>query len=201
MPMAGSNKVFTVPNILSMFRLVLIPIYATMYLHAETWRDYFLAAAVLAVSTVTDFFDGIIARKCNMISKLGIALDPVADKATQGILIICLGIRKGNLALWLLFGLFVIKEGFMLVMGVINLKRGKMLKGAIFTGKISTTVLFVSMIVLVLFSESISPLWVDVLVIICAVFMLISLITYIPAYFSKNNKLQSVKAEPAGQES
>lgn len=191
--MAGKSKVFTIPNILSMFRLALIPVYVTVYLHAKTLKGYLLAAVILGVSTLTDCFDGIIARKCNMVSKLGIALDPIADKATQGILIICLCLRKGNLALWLLFALFVIKEGFMLVMGIVNLRHGKMLKGAIFTGKMSTTVLFISMIALVLFSEGIPDRAVNIIVIICAVFMLISLITYIPAYFSKDNNLQSIK--------
>ncbi len=191
--MAGKSKVFTIPNILSMFRLALIPVYVAVYLHAKTLKGYLLAAVILGVSTLTDCFDGIIARKCNMVSKLGIALDPIADKATQGILIICLCVRKGNLALWLLFALFIIKEGFMLVMGIVNLRHGKMLKGAIFTGKMSTTVLFISMIALVLFSESIPDRVVNIIVIICAVFMLISLITYIPAYFSKDNNLQSIK--------
>lgn len=191
--MAGKSKVFTIPNILSMFRLALIPVYVTVYLHAKTLKGYLLAAVILGVSTLTDCFDGIIARKCNMVSKLGIALDPIADKATQGILIICLCVRKGNLALWLLFALFIIKEGFMLVMGIVNLRHGKMLKGAIFTGKMSTTVLFISMIALVLFSESIPDRVVNIIVIICAMFMLISLITYIPAYFSKDNNLQSIK--------
>ena len=191
--MAGKSKVFTIPNILSMFRLALIPVYVTVYLHAKTLKGYLLATVILGVSSLTDCFDGIIARKCNMVSKLGIALDPIADKATQGILIICLCLRKGNLALWLLFALFVIKEGFMLVMGIVNLRHGKMLKGAIFTGKMSTTVLFISMIALVLFSESIPDRAVNIIVIICAVFMLISLITYIPAYFSKDNNLQSIK--------
>ena len=191
--MAGKSKVFTIPNILSMFRLALSPVYVTVYLHAKTLKGYLLAAVILGVSTLTDCFDGIIARKCNMVSKLGIALDPIADKATQGILIICLCVRKGNLELWLLFALFIIKEGFMLVMGIVNLRHGKMLKGAIFTGKMSTTVLFISMIALVLFSESIPDRVVNIIVIICAVFMLISLITYIPAYFSKDNNLQSIK--------
>ena len=192
--MVGKSKVFTIPNVLSMFRLALIPVYVTVYLHAKTLKEYLLAAVILGVSTLTDCFDGLIARKYNMISKLGIALDPIADKATQGILIICLCVRKGNLALWLLFGLFVVKEGFMLTMGIVNLRHGKMLKGAIFTGKLSTTVLFVSMIALVLFSESMPDFWVNVIVIICAVFMLISLITYIPAYFSKDNNLQSIQS-------
>lgn len=194
--MAGQQKIFTIPNMLSVFRLVLIPVYAYIYLNAQTPSAYITAAVILAVSTITDCFDGLIARKFNMISKLGIALDPIADKATQGVLIICLCIRKGNLALMLLFGLFVVKEGFMLIMGIVNLKRGQMLKGAIFTGKLSTTVLFISMIVLVLFSEIIPDLAVDIIVAVCAVFMLISLITYIPAYFSKENNLQSVKGDP-----
>lgn len=74
------KEIFTIPNLLSLFRLLLIPVYVTIYLNATTMEHYFLSAAILAVSCLTDMIDGKIARKFHMISNLGKILDPVADK-------------------------------------------------------------------------------------------------------------------------
>ena len=87
------KDVFTIPNMLSLFRLSLIPVYVSIYLNARTDRDYLLAGSILAVSCLTDLVDGYIARKFNQISNLGKLLDPFADKLTQLTLVICLSIR------------------------------------------------------------------------------------------------------------
>ncbi|MBQ7025211.1 MAG: CDP-alcohol phosphatidyltransferase family protein, partial [Peptococcaceae bacterium] len=65
------KEIFTVPNLLSMFRLVLIPVYIAIYLNAENAADYYLAAGILAVSCLTDMIDGKIARHFNLISSVG----------------------------------------------------------------------------------------------------------------------------------
>ena len=142
------KDLLTIPNLLSLFRLVLIPIYMVIYLNAEDTTDYLIAGGILAVSCLTDAIDGKIARHFNMISTVGKILDPLADKATQFTLIICLAIR--NPVIWTLVILFVIKEGFQLVAGLLTLRKGKMLTGAIISGKICTTILFVSLIILVM---------------------------------------------------
>ena len=87
------KEIFTIPNLLSLFRLVLIPVYVAIYLNARNSTDYYVAAGILAVSCLTDLIDGKIARHFNMISSLGKILDPLADKATQFTLIICLAIK------------------------------------------------------------------------------------------------------------
>ena len=74
------KEIFTVPNLLSLFRLVLIPIYVAIYLNAQSSADYYLAASILAVSCLTDMIDGKIARKYNLITDFGKFMDPVADK-------------------------------------------------------------------------------------------------------------------------
>ena len=65
------SSVFTIPNLLSLFRLLLIPVYVTIYLNAESAADYYLAGGILALSCLTDLIDGQIARRFNMISDLG----------------------------------------------------------------------------------------------------------------------------------
>ena len=142
------KEILSIPNILSMIRIVFIPVYAYMYLTAETMADFYLSTALMGLSMITDLFDGIIARKFNMITTLGKILDPIADKLTQVVVLVCLAIRFKPL-FWVL-GVFLVKEGFMLVMGLINLHKGKMLDGALMAGKVCTAVLFLSMGLLML---------------------------------------------------
>ena len=187
------KEIFTIPNVLSLFRLALIPVYMDIYLNADLAangpRDYYLAAAILAVSCLTDMIDGKIARRFNMISNLGKILDPLADKATQFALILCLAVKYPVLR-WLTV-LFVIKEGFQTIAGCILLHRGKILKGALFTGKICTTVLFVSLIVMVLL-PNLSSSTVAIVASIDAAFMILALGDYILAYLGKKDFTQDL---------
>lgn len=183
------KEILTIPNMLSLFRLLLIPVYVFIYLNAREETDYYLAAGILAVSCLTDLIDGKIARHFNMISTLGKVLDPLADKATQFTLIVCLAIKYP--VLWFLVGLFIIKEGFQLIAGGINLKKGKMLKGALLSGKICTTVLFVSLIIMVMIPTASATL-VNTITIIDMIFMLISFSDYLVTYRRRENKFQSL---------
>ena len=81
------HKIITIPNILSFFRLLLIPVIVWLYI---VKKDPIWTMAVLALSGITDIVDGIIARKCNMVSDFGKAFDPVADKLTQIAMLFCL---------------------------------------------------------------------------------------------------------------
>lgn len=179
------KEIFTIPNVLSLFRLALIPVYMDIYLSAEGARDYYLAAAILAVSCLTDLIDGKIARHFNMMTTLGKFLDPVADKATQFTLIVCLAIRYP--ILWYLTALFVVKEGFQLIAGAIKWRKGKILNRALLSGKICTTILFVSLILMVMV-PTFSQETVTIIAIVDAFFMLVSFVHYILAYCGKVKK-------------
>lgn len=187
------KEIFTIPNILSLFRLALIPVYVTIYLNAVSPPHYFLAAAILAVSCLTDMIDGKIARKYHMISNLGKILDPVADKATQFTLIVCLAVRYP--VLWYLVGLFVVKEGFQGIAGMTLLHRGQILKGALITGKVCTTVLFLSLILLVLI-PTLSQQTVNIIAIVDACFMLLAFVDYILAFAGKRDKIEALDTDP-----
>jgi len=188
------KELFTIPNLLSLFRLVLIPVYITIYLDARDYRDYFLAASILAVSCLTDMIDGKIARRFNMITTVGKVLDPLADKLTQFALILCLA--SNYPILWYVVGLFFVKEIFQLIAGAVNLRKGRMLKGALFSGKICTTVLFISLILMVLIPEM-ETKTVNIIAIIDSLFLLIAFADYSTAYFFRDSKFQPVeKREP-----
>lgn len=182
------KDIFTIPNVLSLFRLALIPVYIVIYLNAvetgESW-GFFLSAAILAVSCLTDLIDGQIARRFNMMTTLGKFLDPVADKATQFTLIVCLAIRYP--VLLYLIGLFVVKESFQLIAGAFKWRKGKILNRALFSGKICTTVLFVSLIFMVLV-PTLSEKTVTIITVVDSVFMIISFVHYVLAYCGKVKK-------------
>ena len=185
------KDLFTIPNVLSLFRLVLIPVYVVLYLNAEKPEDYFLAAAILAVSCLTDLIDGKIARHFNMISNTGKILDPLADKATQFTLIVCLLIRRQNPGLLFLAVLFVIKEVFQAVAGFLILRKGQILKGALIAGKVSTAVLFVSLILLVLI-PNIGDTAEYIITGVDIAVLLFSFISYVRLYYTHSPMIQSI---------
>lgn len=174
------KEIFTIPNLMGYFRILLIPVFLWVYCTAGDMRGYYLAAAVIGISGITDFLDGFVARRFNQVTELGKALDPVADKLTQGALIVALTTRY-PVMLWLV-GLFVVKEGFMLVMDLIFLRKGKKLDGAMWFGKVCTATLYLVMFVLILFPQ-IPAAGAHVLIGICGLAMVTALILYIPVFW------------------
>lgn len=183
------RDVLTIPNLLSLFRLVLIPVYITVYLNAQEDYQFYIAGAIIAVSCLTDAVDGKIARRFNMISTLGKILDPLADKITQFALTVCLSLRHPVLNPVL--ALFIVKELFQLILAAVHLARGKILPGALNAGKICTTVLFVSLITLVLFPDM-NKTAVNFIALIDVVFLTVAFVSYGFAYFGSHSKIQDV---------
>ena len=188
------KEILTIPNLLSLFRLLLIPVYVVIYLRAEKTSDYIIAGIILAISCLTDFVDGKIARKFNMITTLGKFLDPLADKITQFTLILCLAIRYHVLRSVLT--LFVTKELFQLVAGALAAHHGYILKGALFSGKICTTVLFVSLVTLVVF-PTLSEAVVSLIAMVDGVFLMVAFADYFITYLGKKSRFQSLDDEPS----
>ena len=141
---------------------------------------------------MTDAIDGKIARHFNMISTLGKILDPLADKVTQLTLVLCLAIRHP--VLWLLVSLFVVKESFQLIAGFLTLRRGKMLSRALLAGKISTTVLFVSLILLVLM-PNLSPTALLIITLLDCTVLVIAFISYAKTYYTQSPIIQELVSD------
>ena len=184
------KEILTIPNLLSIFRIALIPVYLHIYLNADSTEDYTTAAVILAVSCFTDLIDGKIARKFNMITNLGKLLDPVADKLTQLALMICLSLQHHSMRILLI--VFLTKEFFQFFAMIGSLRQGKALDGALMSGKISTTVLFGCLTLMVL-CPNLKPKTVDLLAWISMAFLLVAFCDYFRAYFGKNKKIYDLE--------
>ena len=166
------KKILTIPNILSFFRLCLIP--AIMWLYIKR-QDYLWTLIVLILSGITDIVDGIIARKCNMVSDFGKAFDPVADKLTQIATLFCLISRFPYMVYP--FAILVFKEVCTAITSLISIKRTSTVKGAVWHGKLTTVSLYAMMAIHLLWynmPHTISLIMVGV----CIGIMLMSFIMY-----------------------
>jgi cardiolipin synthase len=173
------KEIFTIPNMLSLFRLLLIPLYVSIYLNARDATDYYLAAGILAVSCLTDLIDEQIARRFNMISTIGKVLDPFADKLTQAALLLCILPMK----LWWVVGVMAFKEVSIGILTCLTLKRTGKIFSAGWYGKLCTVVIYLSMFILMLWRTA--PTWFLVAdVILISGLILLSFFKYF-AYFTR----------------
>lgn len=170
--MKNKHQIFTIPNLLSFFRLLLIPVIVWLYCEKQA---YGLTLAVLILSGVTDIADGFIARRWNLISDFGKALDPVADKLTQIATLWCLLSRFPYM--WLPLIVLMVKEVFTGIMGLVAIKKSGQVKGADWHGKVCTALLYATMGLHILWSNIPAGLSMF-LMLLCMAVMLLSGILY-----------------------
>lgn len=175
------KDVFTIPNMLSAFRIILAAVFLCVFRNAEISNQKEILTIIVLISALTDFLDGKIARRFNMVSELGKILDPIADKITQGILILCL--MKKYPLLSGLFVFFIIKESFMGIAGLQVLKKTGQNEGAMWYGKVSTAIFYFVMLILI-FIPNISIKVANTLIIASGIFMLLSFILYAQKFVS-----------------
>jgi cardiolipin synthase len=169
------REAFSIPNLLSYFRLLLIPLFIMLYLR----EDFTAALITLAASGLSDVLDGRIARKFNMVTDLGKVLDPVADKLTQCAMMFCVAMRYP--AMWWLLGIHVVKELIMIVMGCYVLKKTDTVNSAIWVGKLCTGVIYAVMMLHVI--DPYLPQAASVaMTVVCAGLILLSLVVYTMRY-------------------
>ena len=168
----SKGKIFTLPNILSYFRLCLIPLIVWLYCVKE---DELLTTVFLALSGLTDVVDGIIARKFHMVSDLGKALDPVADKLTQIAMLFCLVTRFPLMLLPLI--LLVIKEIVAATLNLAVIRRTGVVKGAVWHGKVNTVLLYAMMLIHLVWYH-IPAVVSNLMIAVCTAMMLLSCVLY-----------------------
>ena len=168
----SAENILTIPNLLSLFRILLIPVILWLYCGR---KQYAATIAVITISGASDIIDGKIARKFHMVSDVGKVLDPIADKLTQAALVICLIARYPWM--WGLLALFAVKECLMLLWGYWTLKSTDTINSAKWYGKLSTVVLYAVMMILIFFVD-IPEAGANALILLCGGGMLLSLILY-----------------------
>lgn len=151
MQILGITLKWNIPNALSVLRLLLVPVFAVLYLNEiDMW-----AFGVLLLSGVTDLLDGVIARRFNQITDCGKLLDPLADKLTQVAVAVCLATRYP--ALLTLMAVCLIKEGCQAIGGIILLRKRTTVRGSKWFGKVSTVVFYACMLAMVLWYDVMHP--------------------------------------------
>ena len=136
---SAKSQMWTIPNIMSYFRFLLIPVFIVLYVEGQgTW-----SFVTLAVSTLTDILDGRIARRYNMVTNLGKVVDPIADKVTQAAMIVCVGLRFPSM--WILLGIHVVKELAMFALSYHVLDETGGVYGSKWYGKACTALLYAVM--------------------------------------------------------
>ena len=167
-----NKNIFTIPNILSMFRLLLLTVILYTYINK---KDYVLKLILLFLAVRNDLLAEYIDSTFNMMSDLGKILDPVADKATQAVVLLCLMTRFR----WLVipFICILIKELFMSCIGMVVIKKTGEVNGAVWHGKVATFMLDFMIIMHIVF-YNISYTFSIVLTIISTLLILLSFYLY-----------------------
>ena len=137
------------PNKLTMFRICMVPVFLVLLCVNLPMSDTAMriaTAVVFAITSLTDMIDGKIARKYNLVSDFGKALDPFADKLTQAALLLCILPMK----LWWVVGVMAFKEVSIGILTCLTLKRTGKIFSAGWYGKLCTVVIYLSMFILML---------------------------------------------------
>ena len=194
----NENKIFTIPNILSICRLVMVPFIFWSYINEQ----YLTSVLLILISGITDVIDGFIARTFNQISNLGKILDPLADKFTQVCVVLLILITNHtDMGLCVMFVILCIKEVSTLFFGTQLLSSGKTNIVSKWYGKLSTVILYATMTLYALIIalrkfEIIPPpvYWLDILATIfswvTAAALIYSMVGYMSCYVinKENNK-------------
>lgn len=167
----NKSTVLTIPNMMSFFRILLIPFIALTYF-AE---HYYISAGIVILSALTDVVDGFVARHFNMVSPLGKALDPIADKLTLLTIIICLSFES----VWMIMLLVIVlvKEVLLGVEGLMIIKNTGTTYSSNWHGKLATSMLYLSMLLHIIFPELPTPLSIT-LIASCIAAVLLSFALY-----------------------
>lgn len=173
-----------IPNLLTLFRLILIPCFIFVFF-SQSQNSLLHSILIFLLAGFTDFLDGYIARKYKIVTKVGIVLDPLADKLMLVTVLTCLLI-KSYIPAWVLI-VIAAKELFMIFCGLFLYKKGTVIPSNIF-GKLSTIFFYISIFILS-FAEKVGVY----LLYFSVISALVALVNYALLY-SKNKKTDNKNA-------
>lgn len=141
---AVGSRVWTIPNVLSMLRLALVPVFLVLVVVGE----YVAALVVLVVASLSDLLDGYLARRLRQVTRLGQLLDPAADRLY--IFAALVGLAANGLVPWWIVVVIVARDVFLLVLGVVLANHGYGPLPVHQLGKVATFALFFGVPVIML---------------------------------------------------
>ncbi len=166
------NQIFTIPNILSLLRIIMIPAIVWLYNNDMPHQAVF----ILLLSGLTDIVDGFIARQFNLISNLGKILDPIADKLTQAVILLSVSSEYPLMLIPLI--LLTVKEVSLSIIGIFVIRKTREVKGANWHGKITTFMLYFTLVIHIICIDLSSAVS-DMLIGACVTLMMLSFVLYV----------------------
>ncbi|MDR2360876.1 MAG: CDP-alcohol phosphatidyltransferase family protein [Oscillospiraceae bacterium] len=179
-----------IPNLLSIFRLCLVPVFIVTYFDGGEYSGL-RSVLIYGVASLTDVLDGHIARKYKTTSPLGRLLDPMADKLMTLAVLLCVTIDR-IIPPWALIFFFV-KESLMAVGGFILRHKLSDIPSSNLFGKISTVVFFAVCVILIITNKSIPQPFPNILIAVAIVVMLLAFASYVQKYIAIQIKMKENK--------
>ena len=130
------NTIINLPNMITTFRIVLVPVLFLLLFFSPGKLQSFFAGLVFSVASISDCVDGYLARRMNLVTDFGKFLDPLADKLLVGVALIMM-IPLGRVPLWIV-AIILGREVMVTLLRVISLKKGNTVIEASMTGKYKT---------------------------------------------------------------
>ncbi|MBR5501683.1 MAG: CDP-alcohol phosphatidyltransferase family protein [Oscillospiraceae bacterium] len=193
LPKLTKKEIFSIPNLFTYLRIALIPVFIDFYYD----EDFGAAFAVLVLSFLSDGADGFIARRFNMITDLGKALDPIADKLSQAAIVFCAG--KTAPIMFVLLGVHIAKELAMLILSCYLYKQTGRVYGARWYGKWCTVLIYCASAVLLLWRDMPAAV-AAALAVSCIAFVLFCFVKYALLYRRMLQAYRQSGAKAAQQE-
>ena len=192
------TNVWTIPNVLTMIRMILIPVFVVVFFNTPRDQDKIAAFIIFAVASITDMFDGMLARKLNQITDFGKLFDPLADKLMVLTAMVCetiIGVFPLPAVI-----IVAVKEGIMVLGGLFMLSKNVVVYSN-YVGK-TAQVFFIASLLLSFFHPSLLAnnlclfgITIDVLLLwITVALSLVALIVYAAETVKK------LKAKPAAED-
>ena len=175
------------PNLLSLIRLLLVPVFAAVFFSGGEYATQW-ALAIYVLASLTDILDGSIARRYHLITKLGRILDPLADKLMGAAVILCIALS--GLVPWWAVAVFVLKELMMIVGALVLYKKDSDVPPSNWLGKSATFSFFVVCVVLMLF-PAIPRMAASIMIGAALALSVASMVTYAVKYFRLGRQMDS----------
>ena len=146
------TNVWTIPNVLTMLRILLIPVFVAVFFSTPHDRDKIAALVIFAAASITDMFDGMLARKLNQITDFGKLFDPLADKVMVITAMVCQALI--GVFPWIAIIIVGVKELIMMLGGIFMLRRNVVVYSN-YVGK-TAQVFFIASLLLSFFHPSLA---------------------------------------------